>query len=89
MLRGVMTLSKEEIVEAIAVIKAQYSDAPLYHKLDSSTQASESEVGVQVSNEELEILLDNIGVPSENESEAMRSLRVKVQEFLAKLRHVE
>ena len=84
-----MTLSQPEIVEAIAIIKSQYSNTPLFHKLTSSTQGSKAEVGVQVSNEELEILLDNIGVPSDTESEARRSLRVKVQEFLAKLRHVE
>lgn len=89
MLRGIMTLSQQEIVEAIAIIKEQYSDTPLYHKLTSSTQSSEAEVGVQVSNEELEILLDNIGVPSDSESDARKSLRLRVQDFLAKLRHVE
>lgn len=84
-----MVLSQEEIAEAIAMVKDQYSDTPLYHKLTSSAQTSVSKASVQVSNEELEILLDNLGVPAEGDSDAKRNLRLNVQKFLAKLRHVE
>lgn len=84
-----MNLTKPEINEAIKIVKIKYSNTPLYFKLISSLKEASEEPGVQVSNEELEILLDNIGIPMEDESEACKGLRLKVQSFLGKLRHVD
>ncbi|MBN2016399.1 hypothetical protein JW766_06250 [Candidatus Dojkabacteria bacterium] len=51
-----------------------------------AVKGDEEIVNLQVSEEELEVLLDNVGIPEDGEPEAQSSLRQKLREFLMKIR---
>lgn len=86
MKRGVLQITIDEASAAVETVPATQQSQPLYHKLVSARQQSGDVVQVQLSEEEAEVILDNVGVPMEGERESKQTLRNKVQAFLMKLR---
>lgn len=85
MQRGSINLRREEAQEAFKFVQEE-KGMPIYSKFESASNSSESEVSVMLSEDELENLLDEIGLPEEGEPEARNSLRRKLREFLVSLR---
>jgi len=87
MLRGVITLTSEEAEEALKTLPESQKQRPIYYKITAGLEPAPSEVRLQVSEDELEMLMDNLGIPIPTETEAKKSLRIKLQNFLVKLKN--
>lgn len=87
MKRGILQLSKKEGLEAFALIPQSQINSSLYNKLSSVENQTTDIVQIQVSEEELEVILDNIGIPINTESIEKTSLRDNVNRFLIQLRN--
>lgn len=88
MKRGILKINKLEGAEALNSMPQNRENTPLYQKFKAVQNGSSDFVDVQVSEEELEILLDDIGIPVDGEPLEKQSLRTKVQSFLSELRSV-
>jgi len=86
MRRGVITLTKREIQEALRLVEASRESTALFQKLNVVRLKDEDEIKLQTSEEELEILLDSVGIPTEEEPEERKSLRLKVKRYLLAFR---
>jgi hypothetical protein len=85
MQRGSITITRQEAKEALKFVgdKKEY---PIYAKLESAGNDANELVSVMLSEDELEDLLDEIGLPEEGEPEERNTLRRKLREFLVSLR---
>lgn len=87
MKRGVINLRQGEAIVALGTFTSAQQQSPLYNKLVVVSQVAQDEkLPLQLSEEEVELLLDNIGIPIEEESPDMTSLRTKLRTFLQYLR---
>lgn len=86
MQRGVITISREESQELLNLIPEAQNQTPLFNKVNAATMTQDAEVGLQLSEEEAEIILDNVGIPESMEPAQRSSLRSKMQQFLMRLR---
>jgi len=86
MRRGVITLTKREIQEALRLVEASRESTALFQKLNVVRLKDEDEIKLQTSEEELEILLDSVGIPTKEEPEERKSLRLKVKRYLLAFR---
>ena len=79
-------MTKTEASEMLKLTVQAQQKTPMYQKLHTTTKQDSHEIKLQVSEEELEMMLDNIGIPTEEEPESRKTLRSKVKDFLIKLR---
>lgn len=87
MQRGIITFSKEELREILSVFRFDnYVSTPMYQKFMSALESNLEQVTVEVSVEELEIILDDIGLPNENNSEILTSAITKIREKVFEFR---
>jgi len=84
MQRGMLNLTKEEIVGALTAVRQSTQTIPLL--LGKLELAKNNGVAsdLEISEDEVEIILDNLPLPKENAT--VDSLRVKLSQFLAKFR---
>ena len=61
-------------------------ERPIFYKLNAAIEKGVGDIEIQVSEEELEMMIDNIGPLTAEDSEARKGLRTKLQNFLAKLK---
>jgi len=87
MKRGVIQLLQEEIDEALLVLDHSCKETSVYFKFISAKNLGKPRVSIQFDADELELLLDNIGVPLMDDTKIKKSLRKKVQTFLYYLRN--
>lgn len=85
MKRGLINLLHLEIQQALNYITKNEENKLLISKLEAGLKNGQ-QTQVQVSEEELEILMDNLPIPKQGEDQALNNLRTKVQMFLSKLR---
>ncbi len=88
MLRGVITITKEESDEALDWVHKYLADTPLESKLIAATGHNQDEIELQLSEQEVEQLLDNMDAPSPEDSAAKKNLRKALQTFMVKLKGV-
>jgi hypothetical protein len=86
MRRGVIHLTKNELREAFRLTEASRNHTLLLQKLTNAKNKPEDEAPLQVTEEDLEMLLDCVGIPTVEEPEERKSLRMKIHVFLRKLR---
>ncbi len=87
MQRGIITFSKEELREILSVFRFDnYVSTPMYQKFMSALESNLEQVTIEVSVEELEIILDDIGLPNENNSEILASAITKIREKVFEFR---
>ena len=86
MKRGIITLTNDEVIEAFNSIKSNHEFNPLYKKLLSARQETTDTIQLQVNEEEIEVLLDILDIPTTKEPIAKKILRGKLQSFLTELR---
>jgi len=82
--RGILHLTKEELVELMRVLKC--SDSVLNSKLMYANERLEGEVkSISVSEEELELILDEI-MPVDKDNTLLQSVFEKISEQLRGIR---
>ena len=88
MQRGIVNLSSEEISFAVNSIATPTNStlAFLKEKLISAQQDQQS-TNVQLSEEEVEILMDQLPPPTLNQPPEQKDLRKKLTSFLSELRN--
>ena len=88
MQRGVINVTKNEIIELVKHMNLQnYADVPLGAKFEAILNSQNDEVRLEISEDEAEILLDPIAIPTQSDSELIRSLRLKLQTMLQSFRN--
>ncbi len=86
MLRGVITITKEELQEASNCIKVNFIGTPLESKVNAAIAVNMEPVELQLSDLEVEQMLDCMGAPMMNDPESKKKLRCSLQTFIAKLK---
>lgn len=88
MKRGVIVLNKDEINEIYKRVELEaYTKSPLSPKLRAAIEAPDTNIPIEVSEEELEFVLDEIVIPDPAiDTDATRTLRSKIQELLQQFR---
>jgi hypothetical protein len=92
MKRGIIEITKSELNELVnqfpmELIKHSQLEVKIISAIESSKQYLDTDpIRLQISEEELETLLDEIGVVSEDDSEAMKSLRKTMQSRIQEMR---
>jgi vacuolar-type H+-ATPase subunit E/Vma4 len=89
MKRGIIPLKKSEVEEAIKYIPQTPDHYLLLNKMTAALNnggENGQQTGVQVSEEDLELLMDNLPMPSQEDSSELKNLRSSTQIFLSKLR---
>ena len=89
MLRGVISLTKEEVEEALETAKKYLNHTQLENKLISALKQNKQNLQVQMSEQEVEQLIDNMDAPSLDEIEAKKRLRKSLQEFILHLKGLD
>lgn len=88
MQRGVLTLTKAELKSLLEVFDLQmYSKLHLSNKLRAGIDSGIDPVPLELSEDELEIMSDEFGVPLPNESEEMKLVRSKIMDLITKFRN--
>lgn len=83
MQRGVISLTKPEVAAAAAVKHIPPAYKPLHSKLQAAVKGSTTEVFLN--RDEVEVMLDNLGIPQQEELKELASLRMKLRTFLQQL----
>ena len=86
MKRGVIQLTKAEAYEVLKLFLQSQQQSSLYTRLESAQNSDSDIIDLHVSEEELEVLLDNVGIPESDEPIERGNLRKKVREYLNTLR---
>lgn len=81
MKRGIIEVSHAEVDEILKrVPPSAYEGTPLESKLTAVMSSDTDPVNMEVSAEELEVILDEIAIPDpENDTEDLVSIRKKIQ----------
>jgi hypothetical protein len=88
MKRGIIELRKDEVKEVLRVMPEEvFTETPLENKLNSAVETTDEHVKLEISADELEVILDEIAVPlSDNEPQPLKSVRKKIQMKLTEFR---
>lgn len=89
MQRGIVVLTKAELQAIINEIDlSRYEGTPFRAKVEAGllTQDSVSNISLEVSEEEVEIMLDAIVIPTPGEDPTVTSARSKLQQRIASFR---
>lgn len=83
MQRGVITLNVEEVNEIFTYFDvSKYEGYPLEAKLTSAKGSTNPDIMIELSQEELELILDSVIIPDSEDSESKKSLRKKIHDLL-------
>jgi hypothetical protein len=91
MKRGILELTINEFAALIERIEVErYKDIPLGSKIYAAYQeATEgTAIRLQVSEQELEMILDDAGIPGKGDSGDLQSMREKITDMLVKFREI-
>lgn len=89
MKRGIIELTKEEVLNIVDQLPLDvYAGKPLANKLHASISSGIDVQTLEVSEDELELILDEIAIPSPDESAHLKSARKKMQNLLRDFREV-
>lgn len=93
MQRGIFKISKISLISLINSMNfntEKLKDTPLKNKIDSLKSLLENSdlvsFDIELSEEEIEIILDEIGIPESNEGEGIKQLRLEIMNMYSKLR---
>lgn len=91
MKRGILELTLYEFAELVERINPEhYVGTPLGNKIFAAGQVEDDveTIRIQVSEDELEALLDDGGVPGPDDSDDAKSMRKKINDTLTKFRAI-
>lgn len=80
MLRGVITFTHDQIEDLVSYVSKQSKDSMLYIKLIAGKELNRENIPVELSEDELELILDEMGIDGKKE------LRELINENLLKWR---
>jgi len=89
MQRGMLSLAPSEIIYACGLAKTSAQDIKnLLPRLESAARdiGNQPQVQVEVSEDEVETLLDNLPMPSPEEDRTITAIRAKLTQFLGQFR---
>lgn len=87
MQRGVLTINKEDFIHFSSVIRIEnFLSTPLHQKISSAKESKNSDIEILLSEEELEILLDEVGPPIYTDTRINNVIQ-KINELLLSLRN--
>jgi hypothetical protein len=87
MQRGTLTLNSSEAKELVSNVDlTRYTDKPLYSKLTSISDGSQEEYNILLSEDELEMIMDEIGFVDESSNPILSSAMKKISELLVSFR---
>lgn len=89
MQRGILSLNHTEvdlIIESMPMDR--YAQSPLVNKLLAAAQNTDlAEVNLEISEDELEVILDEIGIsPTGNSDLTLKTLRKKISDLMGRFR---
>ncbi|MBD3279823.1 MAG: hypothetical protein GF390_03905 [Candidatus Pacebacteria bacterium] len=84
--RGLINLTAAELKQVLQAVSQHPQAKHLLPKLQTAIQQNQATSDIQVSAEELEVLLDNLPTPQEQEDQLVANLRTKTQQALTQLR---
>ena len=86
MQRGILVLSKEELDQLFTVLDISvFSGTQLFEKLNSASGSMESEVRILLSEDELESMMDEMGMPF-SDNQILNSALEKINALMASFR---
>ncbi len=86
MQRGILVLSKEELDQLFTVLDISvFSGTQLFEKLNSASGSMESEVRILLSEDELESMMDEMGMPF-SDNQVLNSALEKINALMASFR---
>lgn len=87
MQRGIISLSKGELNSLLGVFDVEkYSHLHISNKLKAGMSSIEELIPFEVSEDELEILSDEFSVPTPDDSDELKSVRMKISSLMMKFR---
>ena len=86
MQRGILALSKEELDQLLTVLDISvFSGTQLFEKLNSASGSIESEVRILLSEDELESMMDEMGMPF-SDNQVLNSALEKINALMGSFR---
>ncbi len=86
MQRGMLSISKTQLTEIIKYLPVVEENQFLLAKLTAGLAANQDPVSILINEEELDLILDSLPAPVENNSQLLRETRQVLQETLNRLR---
>lgn len=87
MQRGILQVTQSEVTEIFKYFDlTPYKDYPLEIKLVAAKASQDELISIELSENEVEAILDSVAIPEESHSEATVSLRNKSRELITKFR---
>lgn len=84
--RGVIVLTQAEIDYILGFLsKENPAHAALISQLNLASQDKDADKNMQINVEQVELLMDNLGIPTEGEDSVVQGLRMKLQNSLSKM----
>lgn len=88
MQRGILTLTKSELETLMSVFDiTKYEGMHLSNKLKAGSESGIDPVDLELSEDELEVISDEVAAPSLNEPESMKLVRSKITQLMMKFRN--
>lgn len=88
MQRGILALTREELLEVFKYFDVEsYKGHPLEVKLSAANKSSDVEITIELSEDEVEAILDSVAIPTPQDNEHTTSLRTKSQDLVTKFRN--
>jgi hypothetical protein len=84
--RGVIQITKSELQEVLNSFSNTQQNSPLFSRLNVAAIQPDEQLSIQLSENEVETLLDNLGISENDEDPSKASARGKISEFLKTLR---
>ncbi|HVX93022.1 MAG TPA: hypothetical protein VHA74_02810 [Candidatus Dojkabacteria bacterium] len=85
MQRGVLTVTRAELADMLQKFDVRkYVGTPIANKLVAGIQSNIDPINLEVSKEEIEMIMDDIGAPMPDDSANMSALRGKINQLLMK-----
>ena len=85
MQRGVLTITRAELADMLQKFDVRkYVGTPVANKLVAGIQSNIDPVNLELSKEEIEMIMDDLGAPMPGDSANMSTLRGKINELLTK-----
>lgn len=87
MQRGILELTPTEVSEVFKYFDiTKYEGFPLEVKLTAAKESSDEIITIELSENEVEAILDSVALPTDNDTDATKSLRMKAQSLLYQFR---
>ncbi len=86
MQRGVLTISKEELDQLFTILDISiFTGTQLFEKLNSASGSTQTEVRILLSEDELESIIDEIGMPF-SDNQILNSVLEKINTLMLSFR---